>query len=323
MKQLYTTIFALLITNLMFATTITAITNNGKWATAGTWDANRVPQNNDSIVIPANITVKMDKPRSLDNVIVRVLGTLYFETGKLNLNNTSRVILENGGRISGIDVSEHLTIGAVIKFYGNETAVTGSAFADSTTSVSPNGFSFGVLPVTFTAFYTTFSGKDVKMHWTTTQEINNQQFEIERSSNGQKWNMIAVVKGAGTSNLQNDYTYTDNNVSGEVIYYRIRQVDVSGHSQYSAVKAVRINGTMTIATIYSSAKQTVTIDLNSEVKNNLLVRVLNLNGSVVAQQIYQKAAYRLNLKVPGALPGMYIIQIGDNNGLREAKKVLL
>lgn len=98
---------------------------------------------------------------------------------------------------------------------------------------------------------------------------------------------------------------------------------MSGHSQYSAIKAVRINGTMAITTIFSSAKQTVTIDLNSEVITNLWVRVLNLNGSVVTQQIYQKAAYRLNLKVPGALPGMYVVQVCDNNGLSEVKKVLL
>ena len=81
--------------------------------------------------------------------------------------------------------------------------------------------------------------------------------------------------------------------------------------------------TWMMGNFYSSAKQTVTIDLNSEVKTNLWVRVLNLNGSVVTQQIYQKAAYRLNTKVLGALPGMYIIQIGDNNGLSEVNKVLL
>lgn len=312
-----------MLSNLLFATTITAITNNGKWATAATWDANRVPQNNDSIVIPANITVKMDKPRSLDNVIVQVFGTLYFESGKLNLNNTCRVILENGGRISGTDISEHLTIGAVIKFYGNEAAVTGAAFADSTTSISPNGFSLGVLPVTFTAFYTVLSGTNVQLHWSTAQEINNHHFEIERSTNGQKWNTVGVVKGAGTSNIQNKYTYIDNSVSGEIMYYRIRQVDVTGHSQYSTVRTVRINGTMAVTTIYTSAKQTVTIDLNSEAKNNLRVRVLNMNGQVITQQVYQQAAYRLTMKVPGAFAGVYVVQVSDNNGWSEVKKVLL
>ena len=323
MKQLYTTIFALMLTNLMFATTITAITNNGKWATAATWDANRVPQNNDSIVIPTNITVRMDKPRSLDNVIVQVFGTLYFESGKLNLNNTCRMILENGGRISGTDLSEHLSIGAVIKFYGNEAAVIGSAFADSTTGVSPNGFVLGVLPVTFTAFYTVLSGTKVQLHWSTAQEINNHHFELERSTNGQKWNTVAVVRGAGTSYVQNKYTYTDKNVSEEMVYYRIRQIDVTGHSQYSSLRTVRINGTMAVANIYTSAKQTVTIDLNSEAKNNLRVRVLNMNGWVVAQQVYQQAAYRLTMKVPGPCAGVYIVQVSDNNGWSEVKKILL
>ena len=80
---------------------------------------------------------------------------------------------------------------------------------------------------------------------------------------------------------------------------------------------------MADAAIYTSAKQTVTIDLNSEVKNNLRVRVLNMNGWVVAQQVYQQAAYRLTLKVPGACAGIYVVQVSDNNGWSEVKKVLL
>lgn len=112
----------------------------------------------------------------LDNVIVRYLVRFILKSGKLNLNNKSRVILENGGSISGTDLSEHLTIGAVVKLYCNEAAVTGTAFADSTTPVSPNGFSLGMLPVTSTAFYTALSGANVQLHWSTAQKINNHHF---------------------------------------------------------------------------------------------------------------------------------------------------
>ena len=111
MKKISTLIITLLIAHIMIANpVITATTTNGAWSHASTWNLNRVPENNDTIVIPANITVKMKNPRSLDNVIIVVSGTLLLDGGKLNLNNSSRIILEPGGTVSGLSHSEHITI---------------------------------------------------------------------------------------------------------------------------------------------------------------------------------------------------------------------
>ena len=163
----------------------------------------------------------------------------------------------------------------------------------------------------------------MQLNWSTIQEINSHHFEIERSTNVRQWNKVAVIPGAGNSNSINTYSYTDNNISGEVVYYRIRQVDVNGHAQYSAVRTIRSTGTMAMVNIYPSAKQSITIDFNSDVKNNLRVRVVNQNGQVVAHQFYQQAAYRLTMNVNNAVAGVYVVQVSDNNGWSEVKKVIL
>ena len=326
MKKISTLIITLLIAHIMIANpVITATTTNGAWSHASTWNLNRVPADNDTIVIPANITVKMKNPRSLDNVIIVVSGTLLLDGGKLNLNNSSRIILEPGGTVSGLSHSEHITIGSVVKFYGDETAVTSLSYADSTTGVSPNGFrqAGSLLPVIFMNFYARRSAKDILLSWATAQEINNDHFEIERSADGRQWNVIAFVFGAGSSNTVNAYSYADKNITQAVVYYRIRQVDGNGHTQYSAVKAVRSNETVQAANIYVAAKQTVAIDFSGDTKDNIVVKVIDMKGQLIAQQAYPQAANRVTLQVNSTVAGIYVVQVKDGNGWQEVKKITL
>jgi len=131
-----------------------------------------------------------------------------------------------------------------------------------------------------------------------------------------------MVLGAGTSNVINKYSYTDKNIADAVIYYRIRQVDVNGKYTYSAVKKINSNQAAAAAHIYTSSKQTVAIEFNSEAKENVQVTIVNINGQVVARKIYQQAAYRITLDVANATAGVYAVQVSDNSGWKEVKKIM-
>lgn len=329
MKMICTLLAALLISNMMMATpVIIAKTNNGDWSQASTWNLNRVPADNDSIVIPPLITVKITKLHTLDNVLVVVSGNFFFDGGKLYLDNISRFILQPGGTISGTSNGDHLKIGTDIKFKGDEPVITGFSYADATTGRSPNGFSANsasnrLLPVTFMSFYANRLAQHIQLSWATAQEVNNDRFEIERSYDGRQWNMIAIVFGAGNSNVVNKYSYTDKNMAQRTVYYRIRQVDLDGQAQYSVVKVVRNNEVMSGANIYVAARQTIAIDLPADKKDHLLVQVINMNGQVIAQQRYPEAAYQVRLHLNGAVTGVHAVQVSDGNGWREVKKIAL
>ena len=88
MKQIYTTLFALIITATTFANSITAV-KNGTWNDPATWDANQLPANGDSVIIPSNKTVTLDDNQQLDQVIIIVAGTLDFDNGKLKMDNAN------------------------------------------------------------------------------------------------------------------------------------------------------------------------------------------------------------------------------------------
>jgi hypothetical protein len=324
MTQIYTTLIALIITATSFANSITAV-KDGTWNDPTTWDANQLPANGDSIIIPSGITVVLDNLNDLDNVVILVSGTLEFDNGKLRLNDASRMVIEITGRITGVNSNNQISIGNVFKFKGVPSIIIGYSYADKTTGVAPNGFTSitaGTLPVTFQSFYVSRQSANIALTWVTSQELNNSHFEVERSTDGRNYKTIAVVLGAVNSNVINKYSYTDKNITNTVVYYRIRQVDINGQAHYSAIRMIKSTEESAVTNIYASAKQTITVDFNSDVKNNVTVQVVNMNGQVVVSQEYKQAAYRITLNI-AAGNGIYAVRVSDAAGWSEVKKLAL
>lgn len=324
MKQIYTTLFALIITVTSFANSITAV-KNGTWDTKETWKEDRLPASGDSVIIPDGIKVTLDNNNKLDGMIIVVAGTLAFSNGKLKMDDASRVIIQTTGKITGSNSNDQISIGEVFKYKGAPTVILGYSYADKTTGTAPNGFltlSAGTLPVTFQSFFVSRESANVKLTWVTSQELNNSHFEIERSTDGRNYKTIAVVMGAVNSNVINRYNYTDKNITNAVVYYRIRQVDINGEAHYSAIRSVKNTEEAAVTNIYASAKQTITVDFNSDVKNNVTIQVVNMNGQVIARQEYKQAAYRITLNV-AAGNGIYAVRVSDAAGWSEVKKLAL
>lgn len=98
----------------------------------------------------------------------------------------------------------------------------------------------GTLPVEMISFSATPSGSSVKLAWATASELNNDHFEVETSSNGLKFDVIAHVAGAGTVSERRDYEVLDFKQAKGKYYYRLRQVDTDGKFSYSKVVKVLI-----------------------------------------------------------------------------------
>ncbi|WP_205509393.1 T9SS type A sorting domain-containing protein [Longitalea arenae] len=319
MKSIYTTLVTLLITANLMAGNITA--SNGDWDQSTTWTPSRLPQSGDSIIIPFGKTVLLDRNIDLDNVVVIVKGTLDMDGGKLRMNDASRIIVDVDGKITGINHDDQVRIGNVLKFNGSQGVQTGYSYADNSTG---NGFvTTVVLPVQFQSFYVTRQGANVQVSFTTSEELNNQYYAIERSADARNWKQLAIISGAGTSNLVNKYSYTDKNITDAVVYYRIRQVDRSGVVFYSAIRSLRNSENSQLANIYASSNKTVTIDFNSDVKDKVSIQLINLSGQVVVRKEFHQASYRLIVDAMSAGSGVYVVRVSDSKGWSEVKKIML
>ncbi|OQP58773.1 IPT/TIG domain-containing protein [Niastella populi] len=157
--------------------------------------------------------------------------------------------------------------GSRLNGYGNTTAAyqgrSVAVSADGSTAIMGghyDAFSVGAAwifttdPVALPLYWLSVDAqviqkKEVKISWSTTEEVNTSHFEIQRSSANEQYKTIGTVQAAGQSNTVNTYTLTDKNIFTEgTYYYRIKQVDLDGKFSYSPVKTVRLNAAQESAT---------------------------------------------------------------------------
>ena len=320
MKTILTSFFTLLFAATLQATTITAVVNNGQWDVNSTWNLNRQPQHNDTIVIPAGYTVVLGQHIILNNIYIRIYGTLRFTGGKLTLDNVSAILIESGGKITGTSNSEQIRLGDVFKYKGTEGTISGAALANA---VSGNGFIPLTLPVKYTGFYAKRNADKIELTWITSEEINNSHFDVQRSDDGQNWKNIAVVFAVSNPGPVNRYAYTDTYNTKDKIYYRLRQVDGDGRFAYSSVKIIYIQGQSLSASIYVSLKNTVAVEFNKEIKGNVIIRIIHINGQSVREQQFTQSANRYEVDVPNANTGIHVVQVFSGAQSLAVSKVVL
>jgi hypothetical protein len=87
------------------------------------------------------------------------------------------------------------------------------------------------LPVELTAFTSTINGRNVTLNWTTTEEVNNKGFDVERKL-GDAWTKAGFVAGNGTTTTSVNYEFIDKNLVAGTYSYRLKQIDFNGNTTY-------------------------------------------------------------------------------------------
>jgi len=328
MKHIYTLTICLLLALTTQAARTVIVFNAivGNWSIASNWNLNRIPQDGDSIVIPFGDVATLDKNQNLNDDYVKVAGVLTIAK-KLRLTGASIVEVTATGTIeAGANNrnTEIIEINGVNKYdQRSSLLIAGPAFANDNSGVAPNGFSGRLLlPVVYASFYANKNNNNVVLTWSTSQETGNREFEVQRSNDGANWTIIGVVKGAGNSSLTEQYSFTDKGLTSAVGYYRIRQVDDNGNYTYSVIKTVHLDVTAPVTKIYAGNK-TLNVEFNQEIKNPVVIRLVNLNGQVISEQKVQKAAYRLTMNMNNCQSGVYVVNVSDGQSINESVKVIL
>ena len=97
------------------------------------------------------------------------------------------------------------------------------------------------LPVSLSSFTSNVNGRDVRLKWVTTAEINNSGFEVQRAEmkNGtQEYIKAGFVNGKGTTNEQTTYTFDDRKLVSGKFVYRLKQIDNNGNIEYFNMNGV-------------------------------------------------------------------------------------
>jgi frataxin-like iron-binding protein CyaY len=92
----------------------------------------------------------------------------------------------------------------------------------------------GTDTASITSFTASINNQDVILHWETSNELNNQGFEIERNYSGnQAWVTVGFVSGFGTITEPRSYSFRDQNLYPGTYKYRLKQIDFDGSFSFS------------------------------------------------------------------------------------------
>jgi hypothetical protein len=108
----------------------------------------------------------------------------------------------------------------------------------------------GPTPVKLTSFNGDYSNGVARLNWQTSQELNNDRFELYRSYDGNNFELATSIAGAGNSSVPKNYTYQDHiNLDGNV-YYKLKQVDIDGKFSFSNIIKLSSNDAKASFKIY-------------------------------------------------------------------------
>lgn len=98
-----------------------------------------------------------------------------------------------------------------------------------------------LLPVNFLSFEVKPIGKAHVLHWSTAQEIDNSHFNIEWSKDGRIYQNLGRVDGNKTTLSTSNYIFYHEKPENGMNYYRLKQYDFDGKSNYSSIRSLRFN----------------------------------------------------------------------------------
>lgn len=191
------------------------------------------------------------------------------------------------------------------------------------------------LPVEIASFSASTRGTTALISWSTTTEVNNYGFEIQRSAivsqaSGVSWVDISFVKGSGTSNSVRQYSYSDQPSTAGSYQYRIKMLNQDGSFKYSSLVQVNVGLAPKTFSLFQNYPNpfnpATTIEFTLATDGRAVLKVYDITGREVATLADQdlQAGVIQNVEFDGSrlASGMYLVRL-TSNGKQAIKKLTL
>jgi hypothetical protein len=207
----------------------------------------------------------------------------------------------------------------------------GTNLADLQASADAAAFKYNnyILPVELTSFTASVNlNGHVELHWTTSTEINNHGFEVERKTENSDFTSVGFVKGNGTTTEQKVYSFTDKKLESGRYYYRLKQIDYNGQFEYSQVVEVyimRITEFSLEQNYPNPFNPSTKISWQSPVASHQTLKIYDLLGNEIATLVdeYREAGrYNVEFDASNLASGLYIYKLTAGSFTSSKKMVI-
>ena len=177
------------------------------------------------------------------------------------------------------------------------------------------------LPVELSSFASVINRNNVTLNWSTSSEINNSGFDIERKiSNSAEWTKIGNVSGNGTSSEIHNYTFADLKLQSGTYNYRLKQIDYNGNFEYFNLSNEIIIGSPSdfyVSQNYPNPFNPATkIDFDIPVDGFVNITLYNLAGkeiAVLSNEFKTAGFHTVQLNASDLSSGVYFYRISSGD----------
>lgn len=238
-------------------------------------------------------------------------------------NITSGQVYDNNGNILpiGTVIPESGTSG---QYFLNIWFASGTGYASSFSNGS-NTVTTGTnnpcnctnpLPVELVDFTAEEIDENVMLKWNTASETNNSHFQIQRSIDGNRFDYLDIVEGAGTTNNTTYYSFEDKSPLNGRSYYRLKQIDLDGSFEYSPIRQVYLE-TIGISIYPSPAEDQITIRTLKLQNSDAIIEIVNADARLIHRYVLPKETDLKGISLIDFDPGVYFVKIYFSNGSYE------
>ena len=169
------------------------------------------------------------------------------------------------------------------------------------------------LPITLLDFNVIHTKHGIEIFWITSEERNNSLFCLERSTDGNTFEVIYETSGSGNSNLEIVYNYIDETFNSNELYYRLKQIDIDGTTSYSKTVFVEIKNTITPEIISIAPIQNTLICMFDYYESPpAIIRICDAQGTEISKiKLYPLRNTPYSIPIPQRGLILVNISIGD------------
>lgn len=184
------------------------------------------------------------------------------------------------------------------------------------------------LPVELVSFRAMYEHPVVITTWETASELNNDYFTLERSASGVQFEEAARIEGAGTSAQAHHYEFIDPTPFPKETYYRLKQTDFDGTTEYSKIIRVETGeGKDRKMSVYPNPNKgdefNLTLDNITRFQLNQLEIISQQNVTLASYTPETASASEFSFRLNRQLaPGLYIVRVKYNNKLESIKLIV-
>ncbi|MEL6254007.1 MAG: SGNH/GDSL hydrolase family protein [Bacteroidota bacterium] len=175
------------------------------------------------------------------------------------------------------------------------------------------------LPVTLQSFSASINEKKVRLDWSTANELNSKEFEIQiRSSDISAFQPIGKVAAAGQSNSIRDYSFISEDLDAKRYLFRLKMIDIDGSFEYSKSLEVKMESSFIRSYLLSSEK--LQIELLEDWSGPLRLEIYDIMGrNVMSQALNSQSPQQI---FPLALKGgIYQLSFFSPKGLIQSQRI--